>query len=101
MSTFSASYAMSPVEFMMPRRLHVAGPIVSRVPLMVGLPNANPIAILPGSSGITMTSVTLGSPSFVKPGDLVWFDPISPTPRTLVLRQLIVYKSMPLNNFVP
>jgi hypothetical protein len=48
-----------------------------------------------------VTQVTIGSPSFVRPGDLVWYLPVNATPQTLAVGRLVVHKTIPLAQFVP
>jgi hypothetical protein len=49
-----------------------------------------------------MTEVTAGVPSFVRPGDIAYVVPLldRTTPRSLVLAQLVIYKTVPVEAFV-
>lgn len=88
--------------------MHLVGPLLNRVPLMVGFPlqtglaaSSNSFLILPSPAGIHLSQVTLGSPSLVQAGDIVYFVADSARPRSLTLVQLVVYKGMPLDQFAP
>jgi hypothetical protein len=85
----------------MPRRLHVVGPIVDLNPLRLGIGGGIAVTVVPTLGNFFMTSVTPGSTSFVRKGDLVYFVPIEPTPKSLTLNQLVVYKKVSLSQFVP
>lgn len=84
-----------------PQLTHVVGPIVSWIPLRIGLGGNNVMTVLPAASGVPMTQVTPGSIGLVKPGDLVYFAARQARPESLVLDQLVVYKSTPLDLFAP
>ncbi|HEV3168408.1 MAG TPA: hypothetical protein VGZ22_30665 [Isosphaeraceae bacterium] len=92
---------LTPDELSMPQRMHVVGPIVDLNPLRLGIPGGNAIAVLPATDAFFMTSITPGSSSFVRKGDLVYFVPESATPKSLNLSQLVVYKKIPQSQFVP
>ena len=57
--------------------------------------------LTPGGGGMSVMQVTIGSPSFVKPGDMVWCLPVTATPQGLAIARLVVYKSVSLAQFVP
>lgn len=94
-------YSMLPGEERMPARLHVVGPPASTFPLTIGIPGNTAVAVVPMPSGLTMTQITEGAPSFVQPGDMAFVSPLpmGSTPRSLALSQLVVYKSMPMDQF--
>lgn len=92
---------LGPDELGIPARLHVAGPIADVNPLRLAVGGGITITVLPASDAFFMTQVTPGSPSFVRKGDLVYFVPQEPTPKSLNLAQLVVYKSIPLSQFAP
>jgi hypothetical protein len=92
---------LSPDEMNMPRRLHVVGPIVDISPLRLGVGGGIAITVVPTLGSFFMTSVTPGSTSLVRRGDLVYFVPIEATPKSLTLNQLVVYKKIALSQFVP
>ncbi len=94
-------FQLLPGEELMPRRRHVVGPLVSRDPLAIAVTGNAAVAILPTGAGLTVNQVTPGSSSFARPGDLVYFVPTGFNPRSLALGQLVLYKGMPLSQFVP
>ena len=88
--------------------LHLVGPLLNRAPMVVGLPlqtgfavSNNAFTIVPTNAGLNLSQVTLGPPSMVQEGDLVYFVANSARPRSLVLPQLVVYKRMPIDQFTP
>ena len=86
---------LSPAELEMPRRLHVVGPLAGLNPLQIGLGGNIGVAVFPSANGVTVTSVSPGSASFVREGDLVFASPVEAAPKTLRLAQLVVYKNAP------
>jgi hypothetical protein len=92
---------LTPAEINMPRRLHVVGPIVDLNPLRVGVGGGIAMTIVPTLGSFFVTSVTPGSTSFVRQGDLVFFVPVEAAPKSLNLSQLVVYKRTPLKQFAP
>lgn len=94
-------FQLLPGEEMMPRRRHVVGPLVSRDPLGIAVIGNDAVAILPTAAGLTVSQVTPGSSSFVRPGDLAYFIPNGFNARTLGIGRLVLYKGMPLSRFVP
>jgi hypothetical protein len=66
---------------------------------MLGIGGNNSMGIVPGQNGMSMTEVTPGVPSFVRPGDVAYLVPQldQTTPRTLVASQLVIYKSVPID----
>jgi hypothetical protein len=85
----------------MPNRVHVVAPVISALPMVVAVGNNNTMSILPAPAGLTLTQVTNGSSSFVRKGDLAYYVSTGTTPKSLLLTQLVIYKPMPLNQFVP
>ena len=92
---------LTPGEMNLPRRLHVVGPLANLNPLRIAIGGGNSIAVLPASGSFYMSSVTPGSVTFVKKGDLVYFVPLEVTPKSLNLAQLVVYKKIPFSQFSP
>jgi len=90
-----------PGEDQMPNRLHIAGPIVGVDPMRIGTGGNNAVAVLPSAGGLFFSQVTPGTFSFLRPGDLVYVIPSDVTVKTLVLGQMVGYKSVPLSQFVP
>jgi hypothetical protein len=101
MNTYGIRFPLLPIEEQMPTRLHVVGPLIGVNPVRVAIPGNNAVAIFPAVNGIYITQVTAGSPQYVRPGDLVYAVASTMTPRTVVLSQLVVYKSMSINQFIP
>ena len=75
--------------------------MISGVPLVLAAPGNESVGVVGAAGGMSMTSVTPGSPGLVRAGDLVWCLPAGITPRSLAITQLVVYKSMPVGQFVP
>ncbi|RUL87160.1 hypothetical protein [Tautonia sociabilis] len=100
MSTFG-QFTLLPGEELIPQRRHLVGPLVSGAPLVIAGPGNQAAQVVPGAGGMSVTQVTIGSPSFVRPGDMVWCLPLAAGPQTLALRRLVVYKTIPMAQFVP
>jgi hypothetical protein len=94
-------YRLLPGEERIPPRLHVVGPLASLIPLQIAIGGGNAVTVLPLEMGVTMTQVTPGVNSYVRPGDMAYVVPIpaNATPRSLALAQLVVYKDVPLDRF--
>ncbi len=94
-------YMLLPGEERMPARLHVVGPPASTIPLTIAVGGNGVVTVLPMPNGLSMTLVTEGVPSFVRPGDMAFVSPVlaRSTPRSLALNQLVVYKSIPIDQF--
>lgn len=90
-----------PGENQIPDRLHVAGPIAGYNPLSVAIAGNNAVSILPSGGGLFFSQVTAGSASLLRQGDLVYVVPSDMTPRSLILSQMVAYKTIPLSQFVP
>lgn len=96
---YGAVIPFSPAETAIPPRIHAVGTIQGLDPLRVGVEGNNWVAILPSEEGLDMTQVTLGTPSHVKKGDLVYLIPETATPKTLAIARLILYKKIPYRAF--
>ncbi len=98
---FNYLWMMSPHEAILPMGLHIVGPPVSTIPLQIGINGNSFITIVPAPNGLSMSQVTLGTFSVLRPGDLAYFVNRrgQETPRTLNLSQLVIYKKMPLDQF--
>jgi hypothetical protein len=85
-----------------PGRLHVVGNVVNRDPLQLSLPGNNVATVIsaPGTP-LSVSQVTRGAISYVRKGDYAFMLPRAIGPRGLVLSQLVLYKSIPLRQFVP
>ena len=84
-----------------PARLYAVGTVAGLNPLRLNVPGNNFATVLPAAGNITMTQVTRGSSTFVKKGDLAFMMPMEVTPKSLVLSQLVIWKKIPLSQFVP
>jgi hypothetical protein len=88
-------------EDIRPVGMYVVGPIVSRNPLIVDTPGNTQVAVLGAQGAPSMTLITQGSSSLVRPGDLVRYLTAGVGPRSLNLSQLWVYKTIPLDQYAP
>ena len=100
MNTFSR-FSLLPGEELIPRRRHIVGPLLARDPLVIDIGGNDAVRVVPGSANFNVTQVTPGEVRFIRPGDLVWCLPVGSNPMTLALGQLVVYKSVPMAQFVP
>ena len=75
--------------------VHAVGPIANIAPLQLGIGNNNVATIIP-SPGMTVTTITVGTPALLRRGDLAYFLADAATPNGLVLGQLIVEKKEPM-----
>jgi len=83
-------------------RLHAVGTVANLSPLQLHVPGNRIATIIPPSGGnIPVTQVTRGSSSFVRKGDLAFMMPMEVTPKSLLLSQLVIWKKIPLSQFVP
>ncbi|MEW4570167.1 hypothetical protein AB1L88_20060 [Tautonia sp. JC769] len=94
-------YSMIPGEEWMPQRRHLVGALIAGNPIVIAPPRGPSSTVVPGTGGMSVTQVTIGSPSFVRPGDLVWYLPVNATPQTLAVGRLVIHKTIPLAQFVP
>lgn len=94
-------FNLLPGEELIPQRRHVVGPVVSSNPLVIAVPGNQAAQVIPGGGGMSVTQVTIGSPSFVRPGDSVWCLPVGAGPQSLALGRMVVYKNEPLAQFIP
>ncbi len=90
-----------PGEDQIPERHHIVGTLASRYPLRIAGPGNNALTVLPSPAGMSVAEVTLGSSTFLRAGDLIYLVPANYTPRTMLLRQMVAFKTMPLSQFVP
>ncbi len=92
-------YILQPGEDRIPPRFHVVAPPAQLDPLLLNIGGNNVITVVPGGEGMTMTQVTAGALSLVRPGDLAFCVANLPqsTARTLVLDQLVIYKPVPID----
>jgi hypothetical protein len=97
--TYGTIFPMLPFEYAMPARLHVVGNILGVDPLRVGVDGNNWAVILPADDGLNMTQVTVGTPTYVKKGDLVYYIPDTAGPKSLTVSRVILYKKIPLRDY--
>ncbi len=83
-----------------PARMHVVGPLMSRVPPVILTEGNNRVQVVPPPAGLRLTLVTIGNLTDVKPGDLAFFVARDARPRSLILEELVIYKRMPIDQYV-
>ncbi len=81
--------------------MHVVGRSTGINPVQLSGFGPTSVMVVPGSSGMSVTQVTLGTNSFAKKGDLVHLTPETALPRSLDVSQLVLYKKIPLRQFQP
>ncbi len=94
-------FLLSPQELLMPVRLHVVASAANLQPLQLMSGGNNVLTVAPGPSGASVTEVTQGSPRFVQPGDMAYVVPLLERsgPRSVVLGQLVIYKTVGVDQF--
>ena len=97
---FGDDFRRSPVDGL-PVYLDLVGKIVNRSPVVVESPDNTRITVVGPRGNPSMSLVTFGSPAFVRPGDAAWCLVTNATPRTLILSQLWIHKTMPFDRFAP
>ncbi len=100
-SLYGWTYPVAPGSQGIPARLYAVGEVADLDPLRLRVPGNNVATVLPAAGNMSMTQVTRGSSSFARKGDLAFMMPIQVMPKTLVLSQLVIYKKMPLSQYVP
>lgn len=83
-----------------PARMHVVGPLANRVPPVIITEGNNRIQVVPPPAGLRLTLVTIGNLADVKPGDLAFFVARDARPKSLILEELVIFKTMPIDQFV-
>ena len=82
--------------------LHVVAPVAAINPLRLTPGNNNVVPVVSPNNGVpTLTRITPGSHSYVRPGDLAFFITSYPAAKGLSLAQLVVYKRMSFDQFAP
>ncbi|MEO6809288.1 MAG: hypothetical protein ABI353_09285 [Isosphaeraceae bacterium] len=89
------------IERNIPNRTHAVAPVFAVNPIRLALGNNNVLTVMPAGTGLNLTRVTAGSPTFVRPGDLAYVMISGQTPKTLALSELVVYKRMSFDQFAP
>jgi len=91
----------TPQEWMTPNQVSIVGNAVSNDPVRISVQGTNLYTILPGEGGMTVTQITLGSPSYARRGDLVYVVSDSAGPRGLNVSRLVLYKTVSMGQFAP
>ena len=99
-SLYGWAYPVGP-EAGNPALLHIVGNPVTFNPLRLALLGNNFAHVVPADGVLTITQVTLGSPSMVQKGDIAFLIPAEVTPQSLILSQLVVMKQTPRNQDSP
>lgn len=95
------AYPINPGGNGIPGQLYVVGNAVRINPLQLGTPGNNFATVLPDDSGIiSITQVSRGTASFAEKGDFAFLTPVDLTAKSLVLAQLVLYKKIPMSQFV-
>jgi hypothetical protein len=102
---YSWVYPTVPGDNGIPGQMHVVGNALNLGPLRLGVPGNNFVTVLPPNPGVlTISQVTMGSPSFAGKGDFAFLTPVqgrAVTEKSLVLAQVVLYKKMRRDQFVP
>jgi hypothetical protein len=88
---------MNPAGNGLPPRLHAVGTVVNQFPLRLVVPGGHTVQVIPSANGLSMTQVSPGSFSMVRPGDVAFFYATAAGAKSLDLSQLVVYKPGPMN----
>jgi len=100
-NTYGIQIALLPGEDQIPDRLHLAGTPVGLNPLRIAIGGNNAVSVFPSAVGLFFSQVTPGNFNHLREGDLVYVIPSDVTAKTLVLSQMVGYKTIPLSQFVP
>jgi hypothetical protein len=85
-----------------PAKLHVVGSVIQRVPLQLSILGNNFATVVAGENvTFTVSQVTRGTAAYVRKGDYAFLLPQELNPKGLVVSQLVLYKSIPFNQFNP
>jgi hypothetical protein len=88
-----------------PGQMHVVGDAASLNPLRVAVPGNNFVTVLPPMPGVmTISQVTRGSVAFAAKGDFAFLTPVQGNPvtdKSLRLSQVVLYKKMRRDQYVP
>jgi hypothetical protein len=100
------NYPTMPGDNNIPGQMHAVGNAVGLNPIRLGVPGNNIVTVLPQPPGVmSISQVTLGSPSFAQKGDQAFLTPIQQGnpigEKTLRLSQLVLYKKVRRDQFVP
>jgi hypothetical protein len=102
---YSWVYPTVPGDNGIPGLMHLVGNAINVNPLRLGVPGNNFVNVLPPSPGVmTMTQVTMGQTGFAGKGDFAYLTPVQGrayTDKSLVIAQVVLYKKMRRDQFVP
>jgi hypothetical protein len=102
---YSWVYPVSTGDNGIPGQMHAVGNAIMLNPLRLGVPGNNFVTVFPADpSGIAITQVTRGSPSFAKKGDVAFLTPVqgrSMGEKSLNLSQLVLYKQIRRDQYAP
>jgi len=85
-----------------PARLHVVGTVLQRDPLQLNVLGNNIATVVAGRNvQFTVSQVTRGVISHVRKGDYAFLLPLQINPKGLAVSQLVLYKSIPFQQFNP
>jgi hypothetical protein len=102
---YSWVYPTYPGDNGIPGQMHVVGNPMNLAPLQLGVPGNNLVTVLPPTPGVmTITQVTLGSPSFARKGDTAFLTLVPGNPvteKSLRVAQVVLYKNSRRDQFVP
>ncbi|MFO0959638.1 MAG: hypothetical protein U0800_19755 [Isosphaeraceae bacterium] len=99
MNIFGPVYMLPAPDQVRPRQMHVVGPWMQNNGLTPVIQQQGNAAYF--ISADSMTEVTPGNPLLIRPGDLAFCLIDNWNGRTLRLQELVIYKSMPTDMFVP
>jgi len=91
----------TPQEWMTPNQMSIVGNPIATDPVRISVLGTNLFTILPGAEGMSVTQITLGSPSYARRGDLVYVVSDSAEPRGLNVSRLVLYKKVAMSQFAP
>jgi hypothetical protein len=97
------AYPIEPGDNGIPGQMYAVGNALQINPqVQIGVPGNNVVTILPDTAGnLTISQVTRGSTTMAEKGDYVFLTPTEPTPKSLRLTQLVLYKKVTLREFSP
>jgi hypothetical protein len=94
-------YAPPGAEASLPNKVNVVGRAMGNDPVRIQTFGTNSVVVQPALEGMTVTEITLGSNSYAKKGDLVYFVTDSAGQRSLTLSQIVLYKKVAFRQFNP
>jgi len=103
---YSWVYPTLPGDNGIPGQMHVVGNPLGLNPLRLGVPGNNIVTVLPPNPGVmSITQVTTGTTAMGKKGDTAFLTPVqgqnAMSEKSLILQQLVLYKKVRRDDFVP